>query len=53
VAEFAAAYAARGGSAVVSCAGEKRATWEEKREEPPKGDVSAESGGVSEAESVV
>jgi len=50
---FAAAYAARGESAVVASAGENRATWEEKREEAPKSGVSVESGGVSEAESVV
>ena len=52
-AEFAAAYAAKGGSAGVPFAGENLATWEEKREEPPKSGVSAESGSISEAETVV
>jgi putative transposase len=55
-AEFAAGCAVRAlaaGSASVPLAGENLATWEEKREEPPKGDVSVVSGGVSKAESVV
>jgi len=52
-AEFAAAYAARGESAVVPFAGENLATWEEKREEPPKSSVSADSGGLNKAENVV
>jgi putative transposase len=55
-AEFAAGCAARAvvaGSASVPLVGENLALWEEKREEPPKGGVLAESEGVGKAENVV